>query len=100
MTWLTAIETFATALTAAAIGAVAGDVARLAAIETLAAALTAAAIGAVAGDVARLTAVETLTTATAATAATTAAIWPRHRVGQVGDVQILAYMFNFTVTLA
>jgi hypothetical protein len=82
-------------------------VARLAAIETLTAALTAATIGAVAGEVARLAAVETLTaatsttaTTTATTAATTAAsVWPRHRVGQIGDVQILAYVFNFTVTL-
>ncbi|HJL69251.1 MAG TPA: hypothetical protein QGI30_00120 [Anaerolineales bacterium] len=103
MTWLAAIETLTATSTAATIGAVAGEVARLAAIETLTAALTAATIGAVAGDVARLAAVETLTAATsttATTAATTAAsVWPRHRVGQIGDVQILAYVFNFTVTL-
>jgi hypothetical protein len=95
MTRLAAVETLAAALTAA-VGAVPGDMTRLAAVETLAAA-TAAAIGAVAGDVARLAAVETLA---AATATTTAAIWSRHCIGQVRDVQILAYMFNFTVTLA
>tara|TARA_B100001105_G_scaffold51784_1_gene39097 strand:- start:1265 stop:1567 length:303 start_codon:yes stop_codon:yes gene_type:complete len=99
MTWLAAIETLTAASTAATIGAVAGDMARLAAVETLTAALTAATIGAVAGDVARLAAVETLTAAATTTATTTAAVWPRHRVGQVGDVQILAYVFNFTVTL-
>jgi hypothetical protein len=99
MTWLAAIETLTATSTAATIGAVAGDVARLAAIETLTAALTAATIGAVAGDVARLAAVETLTAAATTTATTAASVWPRHRVGQIGDVQILAYVFNFTVTL-
>ena len=85
------------------LGAVLRDMTWLAAIETLTATSTAATIGAVAGDVARLAAVETLTAATTTTATTTAttaaSVWPRHRVGQIGDVQILAYVFNFTVTL-
>ena len=81
------------------LGAVLRDMTWLTTIETLTAASTAATIGAVAGDVARLAAVETLTAAATTTATTAASVWPRHRVGQIGDVQILAYVFNFTVTL-